>query len=116
MAARAAMLAEAHETVKSVFHSPYTRTTQTASIMAEKLSAPCEVMHGLIPDGSVDEIITALLDMELPALLVSHLPLVDDLCYALTGRQVGFQPGTIVKIQLNNALAATNPVVSIHRS
>ncbi len=115
VADRSRLLVEAHESILSVYHSPYVRTQQTADIVAQVLNIPKIALPSLEPSAQVDQLLADLIQVEMPTILISHLPLVDDLCNHLTGRSVGFHQGTIVKIELVNLFASSNKVASIFR-
>lgn len=113
--ARAQILMEAREAIQNIYHSPFVRTTQTAEIVGGIANVRLTAWPSLEPSGRVDRVLADLLEANLPAMLVSHLPLVDDLCERLIGRRIGFSPGTVVKIQAKDLLASNNLVQSIYR-
>ncbi|MDP2546743.1 phosphohistidine phosphatase SixA [Oceanobacter sp. 4_MG-2023] len=72
--------------------SPYYRTQQTASLIAESLPLDMEEHAFLVPSSDVNTVVDELLSQERDIILVSHLPLVGRLAAYLVEGQVFDQP------------------------
>ncbi|MCB1051294.1 MAG: phosphohistidine phosphatase SixA [Acidobacteria bacterium] len=92
-----------------ILHSPYRRAVETATLLNQAFHLPMQEWDALTPDGNVDQILNGLVEYsESIPLLVSHLPLVENLCYGLCSRSPLFQVGTLVEVQGNSLFSATN--------
>lgn len=116
VSARARALHAAHEPIACIFHSPYLRAARTAALVGEVYQLEPQAMKELEPNYAPDLVIAELTSLQVPTMLVSHLPLVDDLCSELTGKRVGFQSGTIVKIALDHLFGSDNEILTVYRS
>ncbi|PJE80492.1 Phosphohistidine phosphatase SixA [invertebrate metagenome] len=77
--------------VQKIITSPYLRARQTGVIVAEQLS--CSVvdrMDSLTPGGSSDQVLRRLSEEDGTIILVSHMPLVNDLAVLLCQEASGF--------------------------
>ena len=110
MAALAATLAAEGWRPGRIFASPLVRARQTAEVVrAAAPDAPAiERMGELVADGEPHQVLTALAAHGATAghvLLVTHQPLAGRLAAVLTGKEAGFRPGTLVRIEFATGLA-----------
>ncbi len=91
---QARALSEGPDEVVLIYHSAYTRAVQTAAVFHEILGAPTKELPGLEPSGNAEAILESLIVDEHSLLLVSHLPLVGEIAFRLTGKPIPFRPGT----------------------
>ena len=96
--------------IQAIHHSPYTRAVQTAEIVNGELGLSLHVFEELTPSGSVGPVVNRFSGLEHNILAVSHLPLIAELAQAITGRQVGFYPGTLVKINLSDPYTCSGSI------
>jgi phosphohistidine phosphatase len=98
---------EAIGELTEVWVSPFLRTRQTAQIATDTLALPPEcqrISELLVPGASVDDLIEALYQSSLAAvLLVSHQPLVSNLLDALCGPSElhDMQPASLAALELD---------------
>ena len=90
-----------------VIASPYRRAQETTNVLLGTLgvSTPIETSASLTPECEPSEALEAIRPSaaDLPCVLVvSHLPLLDSLLYAITDTMPGFSPGTFVEIALTS--------------
>eukprot|EP01067_Filipodium_phascolosomae_P000955 Filipodium_phascolosomae@DN166_c0_g1_i1.p2 len=81
-----------------IFHSGVVRAQETAEIIGIKLSAPISKIGGLTPNDPVGPIVDKISEFSEDTMLVSHLPLVEELTeYLLPDSEEGFafNPATI---------------------
>ena len=93
-----------------IFASPLVRARQTAEIVrgAAPDAPAIERMDELVADGEPHQVLTALAAHGATAghlLLVTHQPLAGRLAAVLTGKEAGFRPGTLVRIEFATGLA-----------
>jgi phosphohistidine phosphatase len=91
-----------------ILHSPYLRARQTGEAVCTTLGLPLEEVQALHPAASVDEVVDLVSTLQTPTLLISHLPLVELVCFELCGRSPNFQPATIAHIQLRHPKSHQN--------
>lgn len=89
--------------ITKLIASPYRRAMETAMIIADIFPSGVEVEEDktLIPNGDYVSFALYLNSLELTQgnyIIVSHLPFVGLLCEELTGQNVAFATGTVVKI------------------
>jgi len=94
----AVRLGERAPDIDRIFFSPYVRTRQTAALVNNELNASLDVLDQLVPDGDPEHIIDHIAGIEDAILLVSHMPLVNDLAFRLTGQKIVFHQGTCIKV------------------
>ncbi len=87
-----------------IWHSTLARAAETARIFAETLTGGNSLLckEGLQPNDPIQPVARAILDENKDLLLISHLPLVEDLLEELLGKNTdsfGFMPGTIVCLE-----------------
>jgi phosphohistidine phosphatase len=109
MAALAATLAGEGWRPGRIFSSPLKRARQTAEMVrgAARDAPPIERLGELGADREPHEVLTALAAHGATAghvLLVTHQPLAGRLTAILTGKEAGFRPGTLVRIELDAGL------------
>lgn len=92
--------------LNGLFHSGYLRAQETAEILADLLSIPrlVEQVVGFTPNDSPHGAAEAICEIGLPALMVSHLPLLPELVSILVGHDqtkhwIEFQPGTAISLR-----------------
>lgn len=93
--------------IETIYHSPYLRAQETATLLAQTLNVPLEVNACLIPSGSLSGWTQLILGLTQPTLFVSHLPIIADFSYQLTGRHIRFSPGTAIKLNRLDAYSET---------
>ena len=71
--------------IATIFHSGVLRAQQTAEILGEALHVPVEKIAGIQSEDSVEPILSELKTWSQSTLLVSHLPYLPKLIWALTG-------------------------------
>jgi len=86
-----------------IFASPLVRAYQSARILSAAIGpgASCESLEALKPESNPGELIEALAFHGVAdghALLVGHLPMLDDLHQLLTGSQAGFPLATLRRV------------------
>lgn len=95
-----------------VIVSPYTRALETFSVVnqscADKLSHVQELWEGITPYGDADivyDYLAVLAEQNLQnILIISHLPLVEDITDAICARRqkISFYPATIAKVNFTD--------------
>lgn len=105
IAQQAAFLQEHGKEITRITHSPFVRAIQTADILAKGRRCHRTVLRGLEPQGSVAQVEEYIIGENDHTLLVSHLPLIADLLFALTKQPVSFLPGTMVKVKRTDIFA-----------
>lgn len=90
--------------VDRVFASPYLRARQTAQIAADAFGLKVEILSELVPDGDPLTLLKALPD-EGVVLLVSHMPMVGNLCGLLCDGNArtgpSFQTGMAIILEMD---------------
>lgn len=86
--------------------SPYRRAQQSARVLLVALATGLEAVstRDLTPEADPDAALATLRALSTPEgrlLVVSHLPLVGRLAFALTGEEVEFLPGTLAEFELD---------------
>lgn len=91
------------EKVDYIFSSPKLRAKQTAEILASTHNvANIQKADELLPSSTPELFISLLLQTyQKNAAYVSHLPFLEILIKSLTGKNVSFEPGTVVSIDLD---------------
>lgn len=88
----------------ALWHSPYARAVETASLLAEPLGVGATALRGeplLVPGGSVERAARAILDADARCLMcVSHMPLLPELAGRLLGMRLDFGTGTVAHLAL----------------
>jgi phosphohistidine phosphatase len=99
---QADFLKEKGSEITRVTHSTYVRAIQTADLLMHGRRCHRTVLRALEPHGSVAGVEEYIIGENDHTLLVSHLPLVADLLFALTKQHISFMPGTMVKVVRND--------------
>jgi phosphohistidine phosphatase len=81
----------------AIIHSPYLRTTQTATLVGDVLGVPCRSDEGLTPDADVR---VALQRLRAGCMLVSHMPLLPQMAMMRLGHALQFSTGTVAQLRL----------------
>lgn len=102
---RARRLASLEAPITRIFHSPYLRALQSATLVNQAVGARLVAWPCLEPGAKVDRVLDELMGLESHLLLVSHLPLIADLAFALLGEPTVFNQGTCLKLKRENAFA-----------
>lgn len=86
----------------AIWHSPYLRATETATLLAEALGTTQLVPEGVLtPASSAERAAGALLQAPGRTLVVvSHMPLLPALALELVGARVDFGTGTVAHVAL----------------
>ncbi len=108
-----------------VIISPYLRAQQTAQAVEQGMQAVnsmqsfanlVETWEGITPDGNPNTVIDYLLFLREEGaknvLIISHLPLVFDLVYALTKQNVNFYPAVIAEMKWQHSQGELVQIVS----
>lgn len=104
------MVPHIHTPIQSILSSPKTRAKQTAAILAEHLGHP-EIVYTdhLKPSADLESALSAITSYDHSLLIVSHLPLIQEITLELTGKHVEFNPATLVHVQMpDGKLLATH--------
>lgn len=97
-------LAQHYPTLQKVLVSPYLRTQQTCQYVLQAYSSPPEVetFNGLTPYGNANTVVdyvATLAGQCQEVLLISHLPLVEEIARALgIQNYIGFHTATLAEI------------------
>lgn len=82
-----------------VWHSPYTRAAETAEILAAVLGGRCSADGAFTPSSSAERAVQQIQQSEARCLVVvSHMPLLPDVCTELVGARVDFGTGTVAHV------------------
>ena len=84
-----------------VLTSPLVRARQTAELVAEETGAEVRVEPLLAPGATVDALRSAVHDAGGPVATVGHQPDCSEIALAVTGRDPGFPPGGVARLELN---------------
>lgn len=95
---QAKFLQAAGQDLEVIYHSPFVRAVQTATILADLLQLPLLEEPALRPSGEEALLENALLGLKQPAIFVSHLPIIAEFARSITGENIRFMPGTMAKI------------------
>jgi len=96
-------MAKAGVAVDTVWHSPYVRAVETMEIMSAALGAPPRVEDGgLVPHGTPETAVDALVAARGSILVVAHLPLLPSMASVLLNAplMVNFAPASILRLAL----------------
>lgn len=96
---QAKFLLETGDKIDLICHSPFVRAVQTASILESQLHVPLLEDKALTPCGNLESLQFQLKGEDKNIVFVSHLPLIAEFAFSLTGDMVRFLPGTVVKIK-----------------
>lgn len=101
----AAYLHDQNTQISHIYHSGLLRAQQSAAILAERLGvSDVACITGLKPDDAIDQLIHTLPDWHENTLLVSHLPYLADLLYALIGpTHLEFYTATVIALTRQQA-------------
>jgi phosphohistidine phosphatase len=94
-------LAASSESPAVVLTSPLLRARQTAELLAEESGAELRVEPQLAPGATVDALRRAVGDVGGPVATVGHQPDCSEIALALTGRDPGFRPGGVARLELD---------------
>ena len=84
-----------------VLTSPLLRARQTAEIVAGEKGAELRVEPLLAPGAGVQELRRAIADVTGPVATVGHQPDCSEIALAVTGRDPGFAPGGVARLELS---------------
>jgi phosphohistidine phosphatase SixA len=84
------------EEITTIFHSGVLRAQQTAEILGKALKVPVEKMEGLQSEDPVEPILSKLKTWTQSTVLVSHLPYLPKLIWALTGDNIQLSTASCV--------------------
>ena len=84
-----------------VLTSPLLRARQTAQIVATETGAELRVEPLLAPGAGVQELRRAIADVTGPVAAVGHQPDCSEIALAVTGRDPGFPPGGVARLELS---------------
>jgi phosphohistidine phosphatase len=84
-----------------VLTSPLLRARRTAELLAEETGAEVRVEPLLAPGATVDALRRAVDDVVGPVATVGHQPDCSEISLALTGRDPGFPPGGVARLELS---------------
>ena len=84
-----------------VLTSPLVRARQTAELVAEETGAEVRVEPLLAPGATVDALRSAVHDAGGPVATVGHQPDCSEIALAITGRDPGFPPGGVARLELS---------------
>jgi phosphohistidine phosphatase len=84
-----------------VLTSPLVRARQTAELVAEETGAEVRVEPLLAPGATVDALVSAVHDAGGPVATVGHQPDCSEIALAVTGRDPGFAPGGVARLELD---------------
>ncbi len=84
-----------------VLASPLLRARQTAELVAEETRAELRVEPLLAPGATVDALRRAVDDAGSPVATVGHQPDCSEIALALTGRDPGFPPAGVLRLELD---------------
>ena len=84
-----------------VLASPLLRARQTAELVAEETGAELRVEPLLAPGATVDALRRAVDDAGSPVATVGHQPDCSEIALALTGRDPGFPPAGVLRLELD---------------
>ena len=84
-----------------VLTSPLVRARQTAELVAEETGAEVRVEPLLAPGATVDALRSAVHDAGGPVATVGHQPDCSEIALAVTGRDPGFPPGGVARLELD---------------
>ena len=84
-----------------VLTSPLVRARQTAELVAEETGAEVRVEPLLAPGATVDALRSAVHDAGGPVATVGHQPDCSEIALAVTGRDPGFPPGGVARLELS---------------
>ena len=84
-----------------VLASPLVRARRTAELVAEETDAEVRVEPLLAPGATVDALRSAVHDAGGPVATVGHQPDCSEIALAVTGRDPGFPPGGVVRLELD---------------
>ena len=97
---QAETLRERGVAIRQIFHSPFVRARQTAELVFQSFKVPLAELPDLVPGGNPESVLMSIAEMEENSLLVSHLPIIAELAFSLTGARVSFFPGTCIEVSL----------------
>lgn len=89
--------------IQRIIYSPYLRTKQTAELVNEMVGVELEPSPKIIPSGNAQLVCESLADMESDLLVVSHLPIIAEIGFAIMGKHCNFFPATLVKLHIEDA-------------
>ena len=84
-----------------VLTSPLVRARQTAELVAEETGAEVRVEPLLAPGATVHALRSAVHDAGGPVATVGHQPDCSEIALAVTGRDPGFAPGGVARLELD---------------
>ena len=84
-----------------VLTSPLVRARQTAELVAEETGAEVHVEPLLAPGATVHALRSAVHDAGGPVATVGHQPDCSEIALAVTGRDPGFPPGGVARLELS---------------
>jgi len=96
-------LAAAPDSPGVVLTSPLVRARQTAELVAEETGAELRVEPLLAPGATVHAFRSAVDDVVGPVATVGHQPDCSEIALAVTGRDPGFPPGGVARLELGPA-------------
>jgi phosphohistidine phosphatase len=96
-------LAAAPDSPTVVLTSPLVRARQTAELVAEETGAELRVEPLLAPGATVHAFRSAVGDVVGPVATVGHQPDCSEIALAVTGRDPGFPPGGVARLELGPA-------------
>jgi phosphohistidine phosphatase len=83
-----------------ILTSPLLRARRTAELLAEETGAEVRVEPLLAPGATVDALQRAVDDVAGPVATVGHQPDCSEIALAVTGRDPGFPPGGVARLEL----------------
>ena len=95
-------LASSPDSPAVVFASPLIRARQTAALVAEETGAELRIEPLLAPGATVDALRRAVEDVGGPVATVGHQPDCSEIALALTGRDPGFPPAGVARLELSS--------------
>lgn len=93
------------EGITYILHSPFKRAVQTAVFVNQTLDLPMDSCEHLVPSGSVTRVLDRIAGLEEHFLLVCHLPIIAEIAYELSGKDISFYPATMACFQRKDASA-----------
>jgi len=94
-------LATAPDRPAFVLTSPLVRAQQTARIVAEETGAELRVEPLLAPGATLRELQRAVDEVAGPVATVGHQPDCSEIALAVSGRDPGFPPGGVARLELD---------------
>jgi phosphohistidine phosphatase SixA len=85
---------------EAVVSSPLLRARETAEPIARAAGVPLDVDKRLAPGATVDDVRATVADRGETVVVVGHVPDVEQIVLALTGREVRFPTGGVDEVEL----------------